>query len=183
MDLGIDLQKPFIALCIHIREGIKGSAWPEVVSQVFDGILYFALSLCTIGITESYNYTIILREAHELSVEPGFLSFELAFKDDLFHVVIKDCICVSTKEVKGIEVHADHISCADVSGEFCIPHPGVPKDHAEGIQFSPFPVNIDVSKLSEVHLRLLSRIGFIPVDCQDLPVISHGPAVLLHKGI
>ena len=68
--MGIGPLKSFLTLYIDVWDGLKGSAWPEVVPEIFDGILDLSLSLCTVGITESYNYTIILGEAHELSVEP-----------------------------------------------------------------------------------------------------------------
>ena len=84
---------------------------------------------------------------------------------------------------ENIEVHADHVARRDVGGEFCITHPGVSQDHAECIQLSAFSIDLDVTELPEIHLRLFSWIRLVPVDCQDLPVISHWPAVLLDKGI
>ena len=84
---------------------------------------------------------------------------------------------------EGIEVHADHVACADVGGEFGISHPGITEGNAEFVKFPSFSVNLDVTEPSEIHLPLPSGTGLIPVEFQDLLVISHWPAVLLDKGI
>ncbi len=68
MDLGIDLLKPFLALYIDVLQRLEGSARLEVISQIFDGVLYLALGLITIGITEPDDDAIVLGEAHELAV-------------------------------------------------------------------------------------------------------------------
>ena len=84
MDLGIDSLKPFLTLCIDIREGLVGSACTEVVSQVFDSVLYLTLGLGTIGITEPEDDDIVFGGAmnSSLNVESdalGYLSMATCF--------------------------------------------------------------------------------------------------------
>ena len=53
---------------------------------------------------------------------------------------------------EGIKVHADHVACADVGGEFGISHPGITEDHAECAQFPSFPIDMDVTELPKIDL-------------------------------
>jgi hypothetical protein len=71
MDLGIAILEPFLTLNIDVLERLEGSVCSEVVPEILDSVLYLAFCLSTIGITEPHNDTIVLGEAHELSVEPG----------------------------------------------------------------------------------------------------------------
>ena len=71
MYLGIDLIEPFLASSIDIWERLEGSAGPEVVSQILDGVLYLAFCLSVIWIAEPDCYPIIFGEDHEFTIEPG----------------------------------------------------------------------------------------------------------------
>ena len=51
------------------KRKFKGSSVEEVVSEIFDGTFDLSLGLWSVGITQSYNNTIIFGEIHEFPIE------------------------------------------------------------------------------------------------------------------
>ncbi len=103
-------------------------------------------------------------EVLELRVPLVVAGAERPFEDHRFDVVIQDLLGVSTEVLEGIEVALDEGGGICGEGEDRIPHSRIAGDHAEAVQFPPPSIDIQMSALTPVHLRLDTGFGLIPED-------------------
>lgn len=107
-------------------------------------------------------------EVFELWVPPMVGGAECPFEDYRFDVVIQDLLSVATEILKGLNMALDEGVDVGGEGEHHVPHPGIPEDHAEAVHLLPLPVNVQISALAPVYLRLNARFRLEPENCLDI---------------
>ncbi len=181
---GIDSVAPLQELPVHIVKRSEGSSEEEVPFHIPDRILDLSFGLRAVGSAEPGNEPVMPEEVLEHRVPLVVAGAERPFEDHRFDVVVEDLLGMPTKVLEGIDMALDESIGIRGEGEDHVPHPGVPEDHAEAVQFSPPSIHIQMPAFSPIHLCLNAGFGLIPEDRRhtlgwpDLPDIVFDDCIL-----